>query len=63
MKPDRFIRRPEVERLTGLPRSSLYEKMARGDFPKPRKIGDRAVAWSESDIARWQRRCKSQATV
>ncbi len=50
---DRLIRRPEVQRLTGLSRSSLYEMIAAGKFPAPVRIGPRAVAWRESEIHKW----------
>ncbi len=50
---DRLIRRPEVQRLTGLSRSSLYEMIAAGKFPAPVRIGERAVAWRESEIREW----------
>ena len=42
---DRLLRRPEVEELTGLARATLYQKMAMGHFPRPVKLGVRAVAW------------------
>ena len=50
---NRLIRRNEVERITGLKRSSICLKIKEGDFPKPIKLGMRAVAWLESDIAGW----------
>lgn len=50
---DRIIRRPEVQSKTGLPCSSLYEKMAKGQFPKPIKLGERSVGWRESEIDAW----------
>lgn len=50
---EKSYRRPAVEDITGLSRSSIYDMMARGDFPKPIRIGRRAVAWRESDIAAW----------
>lgn len=48
-----FLRRPEVEARVGLSRSSIYAFMAAGDFPKPIRIGARAVAWRLSDIEDW----------
>ena len=51
----RLLRRPEVENRTGLSRARIYEKMDEGDFPRPVKIGVRAVAWVESEIVDWQR--------
>ena len=50
---DRLLRRPEVETLTGLARATIYQKMALGDFPRPIKIGKRAVAWPQSSISEW----------
>ncbi|MET4027913.1 prophage regulatory protein [Marinobacter sp. MBR-99] len=50
---DRMLRRKEVEEITGRSRSAIYEGMAAGTFPKPVKIGARAVAWPESVIRNW----------
>lgn len=49
-----LLRRPEVERQTGLSRSTIYEKMEAGTFPRPRRIGRRAVAWPEAEIEAWK---------
>jgi len=49
----RILRRPEVENLTGIPRSTLYAKIAVGDFPAPVKIGQRAVGWLEAEVHDW----------
>jgi prophage regulatory protein len=51
--PDKHLRRPAVESLTGLSRSTIYDLMAKGDFPKPVKLTAKAVAWPESAIADW----------
>ncbi len=48
-----ILRRPKVEQITGLSRSTLYAMIAEGTFPKPVKLGKRAVGWRESDIADW----------
>ena len=50
---DRMLRRKEVEAITGRSRSAIYEGIAAGTFPKPVKIGSRAVAWPESVIRYW----------
>lgn len=50
---DKFLRRPEVENLTGLSRSTIYSMISNGEFPKPVRIGRRAVAWRESVIQSW----------
>ena len=50
---DRTLRRPEVESLTGLSRSTIYAMMAEGAFPKPVRLGKRAVGWPEGVGAAW----------
>jgi prophage regulatory protein len=50
-----FMRLADVMRATGLPRSTVYYLASRGEFPKPFKLGPRTVAWTEADIATWQR--------
>ena len=52
--PQTILRRAAVERMTGLPRSTLYAKVAAGEFPKPVKLGVRSVGWFEQDVADWQ---------
>lgn len=52
MSPQVYRRR-EVEKLTGLSRSTLYEQMAKGRFPRPVRLTQRAVAWRASDISEW----------
>ncbi|MCD9549873.1 AlpA family phage regulatory protein [Photobacterium carnosum] len=49
----RFIRLKEVMHVTGLGRSSIYNYMAEGRFPKTVSLGGRAVAWVESEIIDW----------
>ena len=51
--PDLIYRLPAVLARTGLSRSGLYEAMSRGEFPKPVKLGPRAVGWAESEITAW----------
>ena len=50
---DRLIRRPEVERLTGLSRSSIYDMLRAGQFPPSVHLSKRCVAWHESAIQKW----------
>jgi prophage regulatory protein len=49
-QPTRILRRAEVLRITGMSRSSLYDRIARGEFPRPRKLGPRAVGWRDNEI-------------
>ena len=49
----RFIKRKEVETITGLSRSSIYAKMESGSFPKAIKLSERSVAWIDHEIQEW----------
>ena len=49
----RVIRLPEVKQRTGLSRSSIYRLMSEASFPQSCKLGERIIAWVESDIDRW----------
>jgi len=57
--PAIIIRRKEVEVITGLSRSTIYDRMnsksPRYDktFPTPISLGARAVGWYETDILNW----------
>lgn len=42
-----------TEDIVGLKRSTIYKKIQDGEFPKPIKISERAVAWLESDLQEW----------
>lgn len=48
-----LIRLRRVSELTGLSRSSIYEKVAAGTFPAPVKLSARAVAWVEPEVSEW----------
>ena len=50
---ERYLRRRAVEQLTGLSRSTIYDLMAKGQFPRPVRLTAKAVAWPESVIADW----------
>ena len=53
-----FLRIREIERRTGLSRSTIYKKMAAGTFPRPEaQVGTRNVRWIESDITKWMQSC------
>jgi prophage regulatory protein len=49
----RIVRLPEVSHRTALGRSSIYRRVNEGSFPRPVKIGPRAIGWSESAIDQW----------
>jgi prophage regulatory protein len=50
---DKLLRLPDVEARTGLRRSHIYGLAAKGRFPAPLKLGDRASAWVESEVRDW----------
>jgi prophage regulatory protein len=47
------VRLPQVKAQTGLSRSTIYQLMADGNFPKSIALGPRAVGWLASDIDDW----------
>ena len=49
----RFIRLAQVIYSTGLSRSNIYRKVAAAEFPKPVRLGPKAVAWIESEVQNW----------
>lgn len=48
-----LIRLTEVQRRTGYSRAWLYRLLSENRFPKPVKIGSRAIAFVESEIETW----------
>ncbi len=56
---DTFLRRPEVERVTGLSGSEIYRRIKDGNFPEPIQLGVRTVAWSSTSIEKWQDECRA----
>lgn len=63
-QPDRLIRLPEVEAMTGLRKSSIYERSRRNPpaFPKAIKLSRRMVCWSSAAISAWiEERIKAAA--
>jgi prophage regulatory protein len=54
-----ILRRRQVEARTGLARSTIYQYIKDGAFPKPVQLGPRAVGWLESEVTEWiERRVK-----
>ena len=53
MIEDRFLRRPEVEVMTGLSRSTIYRLMSEGDFAPRYRIGRQAIGWKLSEVREW----------
>ena len=49
----RIYRRSTLEEMLGISRSTIYRLMEDGDFPRPIRIGRRAVGWKSEDIDDW----------
>ena len=45
-----ILRLPAVKERTGLSRSTIYLQIAKGNFPSPISLGDRAVGWINERI-------------
>lgn len=48
-----ILRRKQVEKRTGLSRSTIYLRIQEGSFPRPISLGVRAVGWLENEIEAW----------
>lgn len=51
----RLCKQPEVQSMTGLPSSSMYDRIKRGLFMSPVKIGERARGWPSDEIDQYIR--------
>ncbi len=50
----RILRLKEVQRMTGLSRSTIYAEIAKGNFPKQIQLtGARSVGWYEEAVVQW----------
>lgn len=49
-----LLRKPEVIRQTGLSDATINRMVKANSFPRPRRIGLRAVAWLQSEIDDWK---------
>lgn len=47
------LRLPETIARVGLRRSAIYEAIKAGTFPRPIKLGERAIGFIEEEIDAW----------
>ncbi|WP_210448043.1 AlpA family transcriptional regulator [Vibrio crassostreae] len=59
----RFLKLKEVMQKTALSRSAIYRKMDEGSFPKSVSLGDRAVAWVDTEVEDWMEACLGERGV
>jgi prophage regulatory protein len=52
----RFLRRAQVEDMTGLACTTIYRKMSEGAFPRPVHLSRSSVRWIEADVLAWMDR-------
>lgn len=52
-EPDRFLREPEVQHITGLSRTTRWRLQRDGKFPHRRQISPNAIGWLASEINAW----------
>jgi prophage regulatory protein len=48
-----ILRLPDVMRLIGLRRTTIYDMMAKGTFPRAVSLSARAKGWRVVDIRSW----------
>ncbi len=51
--PDRIIRAGEVQKITGLSRTTVWRLERRGEFPDRVPLGPGSVGWKLSEVERW----------
>lgn len=49
----RLLRLPDVQRITGLSRSTIYALIRDERFPAQRRVASNVVAWSAVEIHSW----------
>ena len=49
----RILRLKEVQKTTGLSRSTIYDHMKAGNFPMRVQLGGHSVGWVESEVLDW----------
>ena len=50
---ERLISMPAVCQLVSVTRGTIYNWVTAGDFPAPRRIGPRRIAFREADVMKW----------
>mgnify|MGYP003678421193 FL=1 len=48
-----IIKLPSVINIAGISRTSIYNRIEDGTFPKQISLGERSVGWIKSEILEW----------
>ncbi|MGU7780431.1 helix-turn-helix transcriptional regulator [Burkholderia sp. PU8-34] len=57
-RTERLLRLPTVLEMVGLGKTTIYDMMKSGDFPKPRRVRNLSL-WVESEVQGWIRAISS----
>lgn len=58
--PEAMLRLDRVKLITGLSRSQIYHRIEQGRFPRPVQLGEKAVAWRQTEIIEWMEALPTQ---
>lgn len=58
--PDALLMVQTVVAVTGLSGSTIYRRLASGDFPQPIRMGPRCTRWKAADVTAWLRKQAAQ---
>lgn len=53
MAETRVLRWPQVQRLVGLSKSTVWRMERDGNFPRRRQLAVRAVGWDAREVENW----------
>tara|TARA_B100000700_G_scaffold315611_1_gene403964 strand:- start:3015 stop:3212 length:198 start_codon:yes stop_codon:yes gene_type:complete len=51
----KLLKIKQVIELTTLPKSTIYQRMKEGRFPRPLNLGGRDRAWLPEDLLEWRK--------
>lgn len=53
LQPERIVRMDELLRRLQISRATVYRWTDEGKFPRPMRLGPRAMGWKESVLSEW----------
>ncbi|WP_269138101.1 helix-turn-helix transcriptional regulator [Burkholderia cepacia] len=59
-RTERLLRLPTVLEMVGLGKTTIYDMMKAGEFPKPRRVRNLSL-WVESEVQGWIREISSHS--